>query len=81
METGATLSSAPDGNGGIYHGLLVRRADFRCPRPSPHAHKPHWVEAAHAISYHVPAATFPSVSTVLMPATFSTPRIHAPLCV
>ena len=23
METGATLSSAPDGNGGIYHALLV----------------------------------------------------------
>ena len=24
METGATLSSAPDGNGGIYHALLVQ---------------------------------------------------------
>ena len=23
METGATLSSAPDGNGGVYHALLV----------------------------------------------------------
>lgn len=23
METGATLSSAPDGNGGIYHALVV----------------------------------------------------------
>jgi UDP-N-acetylglucosamine/UDP-N-acetylgalactosamine diphosphorylase len=24
LETGSTLSSAPDGNGGIYHALLVR---------------------------------------------------------